>query len=76
MFKQAARLPDDPGVRVSRDDDGKLWISTDDDCGAVHLSEYNAARVFGMLALFLEIPLPKHIGKAIKLGDDVKGTIG
>lgn len=35
---------------------------------AMELSEYNAWRMFGMLSLMLGIPLPAHVGKAIKLG--------
>lgn len=39
----------------------------------VEMSEYNAWRAFGCLSLLLDIPLPPHVGKVIKL-DDGKGN--
>lgn len=33
------------------------------------VSEYNAARIFGLLAIFLGIQLSKKVGKAIILAD-------
>jgi hypothetical protein len=59
--------------------DGRCAVSGTDDYGialtVVHdgveqtlvMSQYNAWRAFAMLALFLEIPLAKHVAKAIKL---------
>jgi hypothetical protein len=41
----------------------------------VEMSEYNAWRAFGCLALLLGVPLPPHIAKAIKLGP-TKANIG
>jgi hypothetical protein len=44
------------------------------------MSEYNAWRIFGCLALFLKIPLPPHVSRAIDLSDGKgappKATIG
>lgn len=69
-FVQAARLDTDGMVHVTRlESEGKLMLSVVDD-GTEHtvvMSEFNAARAFGMLALMLGISLPKATGKAIKL---------
>lgn len=67
------RQPDDGPLGVDRPhgQDGYLRFKHGDQW--MVLSEYNAARLFGMLALFLNIPLPSALGKAIKLtkpGDD------
>jgi hypothetical protein len=64
-FKQADRLPDDSGVSVSRQGEQHLALSCGDH--TLTVSEFNAARLFAMLALMLEIPLPKGLGKAIHL---------
>ena len=71
------RRPTDGPVSVSRPTDGVIQISCTNagDISAVAMSEYNAWRAFGMLALMLEIPLPPSIGKAIKLGADFKATL-
>ena len=64
------RQPTDGPVRVARLLDGRLMeisVETDGVTGTLALSEHNAWRVFGMLALMLEIPLPPRIGEAIKL---------
>lgn len=46
----------------------------------VEMSEYNAWRVFGCLALMLEIPLSPSVSKALNLGDEKgkppKATLG
>lgn len=39
------------------------------------VSEYNAWRLFGMMALILGIPLSKAVAKTIKLGGDVVGKV-
>jgi hypothetical protein len=74
MFKQALREPDDGQVAVRRvtDDQGRERLMIV--CGeqAIECSFYNASRIFGMVALFLEIPLSKAVGKAIKFGDNTK----
>lgn len=66
-----ARRPLDGPVSVSRLGDGdeemlRIAVETDGETKYLEVSPYNAARVFGMLAMFLEIPLPARIGKAIK----------
>lgn len=69
-FVQAPRGSADGAVTVSRDcPPGMLRLSaeTNDEIETITLSEYNAARLFGMLSLFLNIPLSAKVGKAIKL---------
>lgn len=65
------RQLDDGSVGVRRLSTGYLELSTDgsgDVCsGKLVVSPYNAARLFGMLSLFLEIPLPAALASAIKL---------
>lgn len=67
------RQPDDGPLGVSRVDDDPGYLRFTHGDQWMVLSEYNAARLFGMLALFLKIPIPRALGKAIKLtkpGDD------
>lgn len=68
-FVQAPRQPTDGPVAINRNDDDSLTIvaTTDGIDGSIRVSEYNAARLFGMLALMLGIDLPSSLGKAIKL---------
>ncbi len=68
-FKQAERLVGDGLVRVHHNDDESLTVSVMRNGTIEHitLSEFNAARVFGMIGLMLGIPLTKAVGKAIKL---------
>lgn len=68
-FKQAPRQPTDGPVSVNRNDDDTLTLiaTTDGRDGSIRVSEYNAARLFGILGLMLGIELPPSIGKAIKL---------
>lgn len=68
------RQPEDGKVEIRQLDNDSLVISIThvleenrSDTNSIRMSRYNAARIFGMLSLFLEIPLPKKIGKAIKL---------
>lgn len=69
-FKQASRLPDDPGVSVNRvmkdgvQDLDHVCISCGDQ--SLTVSEFNAARLFGMIALMLGIPLSAE-AKKIKI---------
>ena len=68
-FVQAARLPGDGTVSLRRDGDHlEVSVTTDGVVSSVRMSEYNASRIFAFLAIFLEIPLPAQLGKAIKLG--------
>jgi hypothetical protein len=69
-FKQADRLPTDGAAGIERDGDHLiLYVETADGRGrgSLRVSFFNAARLFGMLALFLGIKLPAALGKAIRL---------
>lgn len=69
--KQPPRGPEDGPVNISRVGvgDGHLVIEATQggEATSVRMSEYNAWRVFGSLALMLGISLPAKIGKEIKL---------
>jgi hypothetical protein len=67
-WKMPERKPSDGPIGITRAEDGYLIIDCDDT--AIKVSEYNAARIFGMLSLFLEIKLPQKLGEAIKLTPD------
>lgn len=74
VFKMPDRQPEDGQVSIRRLLDGRLALSVTTN-GAEQftiLSEFNAWRIFGMLSLFLELPLLKHVSKAIKLGESVE----
>lgn len=70
-FKQAERLPTDGSVGVELDEDYLIicvdhpGVGTGRAC--VRVSFFNAARIFGLLALFLGIRLPAKLSKAIRL---------
>ena len=64
-FKQAPRLADDPGINVSADGDDHLVLACGD--SSIRVSRFNAARIFGCMALLLGIPLSTRIGKEIRL---------
>lgn len=69
MGKQPERGPKDGPVSVNRAGEGRLVISaanTGEEPRSIEMSEYNAWRVFGSLALMLDIKLPPALGKAIK----------
>ena len=78
MFKQAPREPDDGQVAINRftDPTGRERLRIE--CGdqVIVCSPFNASRLFGMLSVFLEIPLSKAVGKAIKLGGNTHMDIG
>lgn len=66
---QPPRCPGDGDVRLHRGDGDSFFFTVTQD-GAeqtLWLSGFNAWRLFGMLAIMLGVPLPKKIGKAIKL---------
>lgn len=73
---QPPRGEKDGAVSVNRSTDGTLFISATHggEERSLTVSEYNAWRIFGMLALFLEVPLPKKLGKSIQFGE-VSGSI-
>lgn len=78
-FKMPERLPEDGAVGITRIDENHLSIdvTTNGEPGSLTMSRFNAARVFGFLAVFLEIPLPAKLGKAIKFGGpDLNMTFG
>jgi hypothetical protein len=68
-FVQAERRLEDGAISVSRGAPGMLHLSvvTDGKEEGITLSEYNAARIFGCIAVMLGIPLGNKVGKAIKL---------
>lgn len=71
MFKQADRLGTDGAVGIAVEGDYLVIHHEAKTPGSgrdsLKLSLFNAARVFGMLALFLGISLPRAVAKAIKL---------
>lgn len=69
-LKQPERQSFDGPCRVERIGDVIVVESTQNGVTTrCEMSEFNAWRIFGCLALILEIPLPSRIGKAINLGD-------
>ena len=67
MFKQAERTAEDGPMSVTRE--GKkirIAVATGGVSESILVTEYNAARVLGALALILEAPLSKSVAKAIK----------
>ena len=67
-FKQAPRTPIDGPMGVNRIDNDTLVVNVthNGEEQSLVMSEHNAARVFGGLALMLGITLPSTLGKAIK----------
>lgn len=66
---QPERKSYDGPVSVQRVGDYIDVQATDTDTMSnLHMSEYNAWRVFAMLAIVLGIELPKSVGKLIKMG--------
>lgn len=68
-MKMPPREKSDGRVSVNRVDDKiKIEVVTDGKTESATIGEYNAWRVFGMLSLMLDLPLPTNVGKAIKFG--------
>ena len=67
--EQPERDERDGQLGIQRQDD-RLWVSVtqDGEEWTMPLSEFNAWRLFGMLATMLGIPLPARLAKRIKLG--------
>ena len=67
-LKMPERMPIDGAVSVDRNHQGEmvLRVMHDGVNQSIVLSEYNAWRIFGLLAVMLEIPLSRAVGKAIK----------
>lgn len=66
MLKQPDRLPDDGSVRVECSGHNHSLVYIEVDGQNIMMSQYNAWRLFGMLALLLKIPLTRAVAKAIK----------
>ncbi len=82
MNKMPERSPKDGPVSVNRLGDDRICISAEtlnlnpvedpinnywrESPHYLEMSEYNAWRIFGMLAIILGIELPKKVGKEIK----------
>ena len=69
MLKMPERKPSDGPMGVSRPRDGEIMITatTTGEMQSIVMSDYNAWRTLGVLAMMLGIPLSKEVGKAIKL---------
>lgn len=76
-FRQQPRREADGPVAIDRDANDMLVISatTAGEQRAIRVSEYNASRLLGMLALMLGVRLNPTDAKAIKLGDEFKARI-
>lgn len=62
------RAPDDGPIGIRKDRGEYVLLTTQ--CGVeseLRVSPHNAWRLFGSLALMLGIPLPKAIGRLIRL---------
>lgn len=72
-FEMPMRLAEDGGMEVTRVGEHhiRVEVTTNGREEAITMSRFNAARVFGALALFLHIPLSKTVGKSITFGNKV-----
>lgn len=63
-----ARKSSDGPMKVTAVDDDtiRITVETNGVSESVTMSRYNAWRVFGAMSLFLDLPLSKALGKAIK----------
>lgn len=68
MLKMPERKPSDGPMGVSRPGPEQITITatTDGEMQSITMSDYNAWRTLGVLAMMLGIPLSKEVGKAIK----------
>jgi hypothetical protein len=67
-FKMAERTPADGPVSVTREGDRiRVTAATDGNRESILMTEYNAARILGLLSLILEAPLSKSVATVIKL---------
>jgi hypothetical protein len=68
-FQQAARLPTDGAVTLTRDGEDHFILSvvTDGVVETIRVSEYNLSRLVGIGTIFLGIRIHKNDGKALKL---------
>lgn len=68
-LKMPDRQPRDGAVSVTRGADGEGICIAVTDSGeeqGLHMTDYNAWRILGMLSVMLELPLSKASSKAIK----------
>lgn len=69
-FEMPKRLPDDGPITFTRlgDEHFVASVTTKGLREELHMSRYNAARLFAMIGLFLEIELPDELGTARDFG--------
>ncbi len=68
-FKMPRRRPEDGDVVVRRleDDRFEVVVKTGGEVEALHITDYNACRVFGILGVLLKIPMSDRAKREIKL---------
>jgi hypothetical protein len=65
--KMPARAESDGRIECNREGEHLLLSCTQDGATtSVRMSDYNAWRAFGLLAIMLKIPLPDAVSKEIK----------
>lgn len=71
MNKQPPKSDRDGLISFVRNEDETITITceTDGIQRSIIATEYNAWRIFGSLAVFLGIELPKKLGKQIKISE-------
>jgi hypothetical protein len=68
--KQPDRLPTDGAVAVQRNQDGEtvcIMVESNGSAQFISCSEFNAWRLFGMMAPMLGIKLPSKLARGIRL---------
>lgn len=75
-WKMPERLPADGSVKVTLLEDDRLTIrvTTNGVEEAIVCSKFNAARVFAIIAFFLEIPIGAKLGKLLTFGPTPEGS--